>query len=56
VKLFSTDISDWRDTFVDTGLNSPIGERLRWVRRFVDGCGTPQWCSGGLLDDVARGV
>lgn len=37
IKLFSTDISDWRITFVDTGLNSPIGERLRRVRRFVDG-------------------
>src|SRR5260370_26497852 len=29
VKLFKTDISDWRITFVDTGLNSAIGERLR---------------------------
>jgi glucose-1-phosphate cytidylyltransferase len=37
VKLFSTDISDWRITLVDTGLNSPIGERLRRVRKFVDG-------------------
>src|ERR1700756_1328047 len=36
VKLFNTDISDWRITFVDTGLNSPIGERLRRVRRFVE--------------------
>jgi glucose-1-phosphate cytidylyltransferase len=36
VRLFSTDISDWRVTFVDTGLSSPIGERLRRVRRFVD--------------------
>ena len=27
-----TDIRDWRITFVDTGLNSPIGERLRRVR------------------------
>jgi len=35
IKLFSTDISNWRITFVDTGLNSPIGERLRRVRRFV---------------------
>ena len=35
VRLFSTDISNWRITFVDTGLNSPIGERLRRVRRFV---------------------
>jgi glucose-1-phosphate cytidylyltransferase len=36
VKLFSTDISEWRVTFVDTGLSSPIGERLRRVRRFVE--------------------
>ena len=36
IKLFSTDISNWRITFVDTGLNSPIGERLRRVRRFVE--------------------
>ena len=35
-KLFKTDISDWRITFVDTGLNSAIGERLRRVRRFVE--------------------
>lgn len=36
VELFRTDISDWRITFVDTGLHSPIGERLRRVRRFVE--------------------
>jgi glucose-1-phosphate cytidylyltransferase len=36
VKLFSADISDWRITFVDTGLKSPIGERLRRVRRFLE--------------------
>lgn len=35
VKLFSTDISDWKITFVDTGLSSAIGERLRRVRQFV---------------------
>ena len=35
VDLFKTDISDWRITFVDTGLHSEIGERLRRVRRFV---------------------
>jgi glucose-1-phosphate cytidylyltransferase len=35
VKLFRTDISDWRITFVDTGLHSAIGERLRRVREFV---------------------
>jgi glucose-1-phosphate cytidylyltransferase len=37
MELFSTDISDWRITFVDTGLNSAIGERLRRVRRYVEG-------------------
>jgi glucose-1-phosphate cytidylyltransferase len=37
LRLFSTDISDWRITFVDTGLQSPIGERLRRVRQFVEG-------------------
>src|ERR1700760_2715880 len=36
VELFKTDISDWRITFVDTGLHSTIGERLRRVRRFVE--------------------
>jgi glucose-1-phosphate cytidylyltransferase len=35
VSLFNTDIADWRITFVDTGLRSEIGERLRRVRRFV---------------------
>ncbi len=37
MKLFSTDISNWRITFVDTGLNSAIGERLRRVRLHVGG-------------------
>jgi glucose-1-phosphate cytidylyltransferase len=36
VELFKPDISDWRITFVDTGLHSAIGERLRRVRRFVE--------------------
>ncbi len=36
IELFKTDISDWRITFVDTGLSSSIGERLRRVRRFVE--------------------
>src|SRR5215475_12860334 len=35
IHLFSTDISEWRITFVDTGLNSSIGERLRRARKFV---------------------
>ena len=32
VELLGTDIQDWRITFVDTGLNVTIGERLRVVR------------------------
>ena len=32
VKLFNKELSEWRVTCVDTGLNSPIGERLRRVR------------------------
>ncbi len=39
IKLFSTDISDWRISFVDTGLNSPIGERLRRVKHLRAGRG-----------------
>ncbi|MGV0835538.1 glucose-1-phosphate cytidylyltransferase [Mycolicibacterium thermoresistibile] len=34
-ELLRSDISDWTVTFVDTGLESPIGERLRRVRRHL---------------------
>jgi glucose-1-phosphate cytidylyltransferase len=37
VDLLHSDIHDWRITFVDTGANSPIGERLRRVRAHVAG-------------------
>ncbi|MCV7178482.1 glycosyltransferase family protein [Mycolicibacterium sphagni] len=37
VHLLDNDISDWTITFVDTGLESPIGERLRRVRDYLDG-------------------
>ncbi|MBK1784136.1 glucose-1-phosphate cytidylyltransferase [Prauserella cavernicola] len=36
-ELLSTDISDWSITFVQTGIESPIGERLRRVRPHLDG-------------------
>lgn len=36
VELLRSDISDWTITFVDTGRDSPIGERLRRVRHYVD--------------------
>ncbi len=35
VDLLGHDIADWRITFVDTGLNASIGQRLRAVRRYV---------------------
>ncbi len=37
VELLQTDISDWTITFVDTGAESPIGERLRRVRPHLEG-------------------
>lgn len=35
VEMLSTDIHDWRITFVDTGRTSTIGERLRRVRKYL---------------------
>jgi glucose-1-phosphate cytidylyltransferase len=35
IELLSSDISDWRITFVDTGIDTPIGERLRRVREHL---------------------
>ncbi|MGH3933989.1 MAG: glucose-1-phosphate cytidylyltransferase [Pseudonocardiaceae bacterium] len=37
VEMLSSDISDWTITFAHTGLDSPIGERLRRVREHVAG-------------------
>jgi glucose-1-phosphate cytidylyltransferase len=35
--LINSDIEDWRITFVDTGLNANIGERLKAVERHLAG-------------------
>jgi glucose-1-phosphate cytidylyltransferase len=35
IELENNDISDWRITFVDTGLHSNIGQRLMAVRKYV---------------------
>ena len=35
VELLSSDISEWRITFADTGFETPIGERLRRVRDYI---------------------
>ncbi len=37
VELLRKDIQDWRITFVDTGQNSNVGQRLLRVRQFVEG-------------------
>ncbi|GAA4720043.1 glucose-1-phosphate cytidylyltransferase [Isoptericola chiayiensis] len=36
IELLSSDISEWRITFVDTGIDTAIGERLRRVRQYLD--------------------
>lgn len=36
VELLGSDISDWTITFIDTGMDTPIGERLRRVRPHLD--------------------
>lgn len=37
VELLGADMREWSITFVDTGLESAIGERLRRVRPYLDG-------------------
>ena len=36
IELLGSDISDWRITFFDTGMQSTIGERLKAVEPYVD--------------------
>ena len=35
VELLSRDLDEWRITFVDTGLNATIGERLKAVAPYL---------------------
>ena len=37
VFLYNSDISDWSISFVDTGLNSNIGQRLKAVEKYLNG-------------------
>jgi len=37
LQLYSSDIDDWSVTFVDTGVNSNIGQRLKAVQKYLDG-------------------
>lgn len=37
VRLYGRDIADWQITFVDTGLHSNIGQRLKAVEKYLGG-------------------
>jgi len=37
IKLLNSDIDDWSITFVDTGTNANVGQRLAAVRSYIDG-------------------
>src|SRR5262245_37196247 len=37
VELLSSDLDNWRITFVDTGLHSNLGQRLLRVRKYLEG-------------------
>ena len=37
IELVSSDIHDWRITFVDTGIRSSIGQRLKLVQKYLQG-------------------
>lgn len=36
IELLDSDISEWKITFVDTGIDTSIGERLRRVRPYLE--------------------
>ena len=37
LELYNSDIQEWRITFADTGIQAPIGQRLRAVERYLEG-------------------
>jgi len=37
IRLYNNDIEDWTITFMDTGLNSNIGQRLKAVQKHLEG-------------------
>ena len=37
IELLNSDIQDWRITFVDTGLRSNLGQRLKAVEKYLEG-------------------
>ena len=49
VDLLQSDLHDWRITFVDTGLEATIGQRLQAVRPFL---GDDEWFLANYADGV----
>ena len=37
LELYNSDTHDWRITFADTGINTNIGQRLRAVKKYLEG-------------------
>lgn len=56
VEMLNTDLDDWTITFVDTGLDANIGERLLAVREHLDGEEMFLANYGDGLSDVAIDV
>ena len=52
VEMLSTDISNWTITFLDTGLDTAIGERLRRARPYLDEDGVFLANYGDVLTDA----
>lgn len=52
IELLENDISDWTITFADTGIDTAIGERLRRVRKYLDGDEVFLANYGDVLTDV----
>lgn len=49
VKLLSSDIDNWNITFVDTGIDANVGQRLRMVRKHI---GNDEWFLANYSDNV----
>jgi glucose-1-phosphate cytidylyltransferase len=52
--MLSTDISDWTISFIDTGLDTAIGERLRRVRPYLEGDEVFLANYGDVLTDASQ--
>lgn len=55
ITLLNSDIDDWKITFVDTGLNSNIGQRLKAVRPYLEGEGVFAANYTDILTDLPLG-